>query len=473
MVKDFDIVHDPKDISLYAGILLTSYHFLRILTVMYWGILSDRIGRRPVVLFGLLGDLLTFALFGISKSFTWAVVVRCLNGLFTGSSVVVKPMAAEISDDTNRARVMAMLPLMWHLGTMIGGAIGGLLVDPVENYPWLFGNSALFREYPYLLPCLVGSSISLFGLVLGFFKLEETLIVKKNTSSVDEAVSETTPLVSEAQREEGQCQIDSRSKPLSKLDILTPAVIRVLATNTIVCLAIAMHNQLYPIFAATDVADGGLGMDARTIGYTLMLGGILVVYLQLFVYPNDVRKRGTLNCYRHGILWLAVFGTTFPFLSILAKSIENTTGSSFGLHLAQLPTLKVFFFWLFIVVEFYIRMHGDILAFTSVNIIAINVAPRRNYLGFITGLQNQLNSITFMIGPLISGYLWSWSIKHSFYYPFNSHFVWVLSGVALVACWCMTLSIPESVNIFASGSDNQNQSEPDNGARATRSENRD
>ncbi|KAJ2524489.1 hypothetical protein GGI11_000781 [Coemansia sp. RSA 2049] len=137
MVKDFDIVHDPKDISLYAGILLTSYHFLRILTVMYWGILSDRIGRRPVVLFGLLGDLLTFALFGISKSFTWAVVVRCLNGLFTGSSVVVKPMAAEISDDTNRARVMAMLPLMWHLGTMVGGAIGGLLVDP--DWEWMHG----------------------------------------------------------------------------------------------------------------------------------------------------------------------------------------------------------------------------------------------------------------------------------------------------------------------------------------------
>ncbi|KAJ1729132.1 hypothetical protein LPJ72_005130, partial [Coemansia sp. Benny D160-2] len=122
---------------------------------------------------------------------------------------------------------------------------------------------------------------------------------------------------------------------------------------------------------------------------------------------------------------------------------------------------------------FYIRMHGDILAFTSVNIIAINVAPRRNYLGFITGLQNQLNSITFMIGPLISGYLWSWSIKHTFYYPFNSHFVWVLSGVALVACWYMTLSIPESVNIFASGSDNQDQSESDNGTRDTRSDNRD
>ncbi|KAJ1890277.1 hypothetical protein LPJ81_005965, partial [Coemansia sp. IMI 209127] len=175
MVGDFDIVRDSKDIAFYAGLLLTSYQFLRTLTIMHWGILSDRIGRRPVVLMGMLGDLLTFVLFGVSKSFGWALVARSLNGFFTGSGVVIKSIIAEISDDTNRGRMMAMFPLMWHLGSMLGGAIGGLLVDPVKNYPSLFGNSVLFREYPYLLPCLVGASISLFGLVVGYFQLEETL----------------------------------------------------------------------------------------------------------------------------------------------------------------------------------------------------------------------------------------------------------------------------------------------------------
>ncbi|KAJ1884271.1 hypothetical protein LPJ81_007121, partial [Coemansia sp. IMI 209127] len=198
------------------------------MTVMYWGILSDRIGRRPVVLIGLLGDLLTFALFGISKSFGWAVVVRCLNGFFTGSAVVIKPIAAEISDDTNRARVMAMLPFAWHLGSMLGGAIGGLLVDPVKNYPWLFGNSVLFREYPYLLPCLFGSAISLFGLIVGFFYLEETHVVKPTTAPIISVVSETTPLVSEAQSEEGRNQVNAKPESFSKWDILTPTVIRVL-----------------------------------------------------------------------------------------------------------------------------------------------------------------------------------------------------------------------------------------------------
>ncbi|KAJ2691104.1 hypothetical protein GGH99_002495, partial [Coemansia sp. RSA 1285] len=322
MVGGFDVVKDPKDISFYAGMLLTSFSIFKALTVMHWGILSDRIGRRPVILLGLLGNLLTFVLFGVSKSFKWALVARSLNGMFTGNSVVIKTVVAEISDSTNRPRMMALLPLMWNLGMMLGGAVGGALVDPVAKYPWLFGGSVLFREYPYLLPCLVGSTASFFGLVVGFFQLEETLVIRPSTgstASVGRPATETTALVLDAQNEEGRDQPAVTERTPSKWAILTPTVIRVLATNTIMCLAIAMHNQIYPIYAATDIADGGLGMDAQSIGYTLTFCGILVVYFQLVMYPILADKYGALACYRRGLLLLALFSTTFPLLSILVK----------------------------------------------------------------------------------------------------------------------------------------------------------
>ncbi|KAJ1666268.1 hypothetical protein EV178_002379 [Coemansia sp. RSA 1646] len=458
MVGGFDIVRDPKDISLYASLLLTSFSICKAATVMYWGTLSDRIGRRPVILIGLLGNLLTFVLFGVSKSFAWALVARSLNGLFTGNSVVIKSVVAEISDDTNRSRMMAMLPLMWNVGSMLGGAVGGVFVNPVEKYPWLFGNSILFREYPYLLPCLVGSISSIFGLVVGFFQLEETLEPKPraiNTSTANGPASETTPLISEAQSEEGTSQTAQKAEPRSKWDILTPTVIRVLITSTIMCFATTMHSQLYPIFMATSVADGGLGMDAQGIGYTFTICGLLVVYLQLAFYPKLERRYGALACYRRGLWLLAIFSITFPLLSVFAKHMGDSVEHLLGFGITKLISPELCLFWVLLVVQLYIRTFGDILAFTSVNLLVANIAPRKTSLGFMNGLQQQAASITYILGPLVSGYLWSWSIKHSFPYPFNSHLVWVLGGLSLAVAWYMTRSIPDSVNVFASGSSEQ------------------
>ncbi|KAJ2553654.1 hypothetical protein EV175_002868 [Coemansia sp. RSA 1933] len=459
MVGGFDIVHDPRDIAFYAGVLLASFSVLKILTVMHWGILSDRIGRRPVVLIGLLGDLLTSALFGVSKSFGWAMVARCMNGFFTSSSVVIRPILVEISDETNRARMMSYSPMVWQLGSMLGGAIGGLLANPVKKYPWLFGNSVLFREYPYLLPCLFGSAISFVGLVVGFFFLEETLVVKPTTAPGSGSASETTPLVSEAQSEEGRAQINAETGELSRWDILTPTVIRVLFTNTILCLAVGMHTQLYPIFAATDVAVGGLGMDTQTIGITFMVCSGFALYTQLVKYPREERKYGALDCYRRGLLWTAVFGATLPLIASLEQYLGKPTGSNIVGSALEYVSPGRCLIWGLLLIEFYVRMYGDALGSTSVNLITANVVPSKNYLGFITGLQKQLNSITFLLGPFLSGYLWSWSIKHSFPYPFNSHFVWVLSGASLVVAWYMTRSIPDSVNVSASDNNPTNASQ--------------
>ncbi|KAJ2722673.1 hypothetical protein GGI07_003136, partial [Coemansia sp. Benny D115] len=273
MVKDFDVAESPKDIAFYASLLFASFSVCQTMMVMYWGRLSDRIGRRPVMIIGLLGNLVSAVLFGMSKTFTAALLARSFNGLMAGNVAVVKSVVAEISDSTNRPRMMAMLPLMWNLGTVAGTAVGGLFADPANQYPRLFGNSKLFREYPYLLPCLIGCSVTTFGLVMGLFKFEETLVIKREhiaSSSVTlTSADESTPLV------QGQ----PRQRTIREL--LTPTVVRVMATNVIVCLAISIDEQAYPIFAATDPQDGGLGFSTRSIGFSMAVASVFVIYLQL------------------------------------------------------------------------------------------------------------------------------------------------------------------------------------------------
>ncbi|KAJ1785136.1 hypothetical protein LPJ67_004061, partial [Coemansia sp. RSA 1938] len=411
MVEGFEVVKNPQDVSFYAGLLLTSYSICQAITIMYWGPLSDRIGRRPTLLMGLTGDLATFVLFGLSKSYKWAIITRSLNGFFAGNTAVVKSVVAEISDDSNRPRMMALLPLMWNIGVVAGSAIGGLLADPANQYPSIFGRFDILRTYPYLLPCLVGSLTTAMGLFVGLFKLKETLVIEPAVPDVvtQEAsiATETTHLVSTAPQQNGE--------PLpahSMLSLLTPTSKFVMATNVLMCLAIAMGDQIYPIFAASAPADGGLGFSTRDIGISLSVSSVAVLYLQLVAYPKLVQKYGTLTCCQMGLKIMTPFFFAMPFLSLLSSSIERIIAGKTFMRL-PMPTDWMSFvgfeycmLWILLIGLLLVRITGNVLAFTSLNLLVSNIAPSKAMLGTMNSMQQLGTTGMWTAGPLISGTLW-------------------------------------------------------------------
>ncbi|KAJ2279552.1 hypothetical protein EV176_001457 [Coemansia sp. RSA 451] len=451
MVEGFDIVKSPEDVPFYAGLLLTSYSLCQAIPSMYWGVLSDRIGRRPALLIGLAGDLATFVLFGLSKSFTWAIVTRSLNGVFAGNSAVVKSVVAEISDDSNRPRMTALLPLMWNIGVVAGSAVGGLLADPANQYPSIFGRCEIFRTFPYLLPCLVGSLTTAMGLFVGLFKLKETLVIPP-VAAVPEAqengaATESTPLVVQQSPEQQQ----------SMLALLTPTCRRVLTINVLMCLAISMYYHIYSMFAASPPRDGGLGFNTQGIGISLAISGLVVIYLQLVAYPKLVQKYGTLRCCQIGLLGMVPVFFAIPFLSLLSARVEQLVANRVPVDLLVSQSwmspagLEYGMLWFLLLALLLARMVGDILAFTSINLIVSNIAPTKTTLGAMNGMQQFSSTCTRIIGPMLSGTLWGWSIKHKMVYPFNSHLVWVICGVLIAVSWKMAMALPSSVNVFASG----------------------
>jgi MFS family permease len=83
---------------------------------MHWGRLSDSIGRKPVIITGLLGLTLSMFSFGISKSFVGLVVSRALAGALNANTGVLKTIIAEITDETNVAGAYSCLPIVWFVG---------------------------------------------------------------------------------------------------------------------------------------------------------------------------------------------------------------------------------------------------------------------------------------------------------------------------------------------------------------------
>lgn len=84
MIQDFNITDDSNKISVYAGMVTSAFTLAEFSTGVLWGRLSDKIGRKPVLLFGLLGTALSVLVFGFAPSLPVALFARALGGLLNG-----------------------------------------------------------------------------------------------------------------------------------------------------------------------------------------------------------------------------------------------------------------------------------------------------------------------------------------------------------------------------------------------------
>ena len=94
MVKDFHV--DDENASFYAGVLISAFSLAEALTGMFWGGLSDRIGRKPVLLSGCIGTMLSLLLVGLAPNFWVALLGRALGGALNGNIGVIQTMVGEL-----------------------------------------------------------------------------------------------------------------------------------------------------------------------------------------------------------------------------------------------------------------------------------------------------------------------------------------------------------------------------------------
>lgn len=139
MIRDFHITDNEKEIGRYAGFLASSFSLaqflsgrrsVRILAKIFIGLtcgrLSDLYGRKPIVLFGLLGAVSATVVFGFSTSFSQALIARIAAGLFNGHISVIRTMVAEMIVETaHQARAFSIMPFVWNAGSILGPLLGG------------------------------------------------------------------------------------------------------------------------------------------------------------------------------------------------------------------------------------------------------------------------------------------------------------------------------------------------------------
>ncbi|KAG2129262.1 MFS transporter [Suillus cothurnatus] len=152
-------------VGYYAGIVESLFFVAQALTVLRWTRLSDRIGRKPVLVIGLSGTCISILFFGLSRSFWSLIISRCMCGFLNGNAGVMKTMMGELTDSTNMAQAFSLFPIVWCIGGFVGPLIGGMLARPQDHWPALFANS-FWGNYPYFLPCAVTSCLFVLALFM-------------------------------------------------------------------------------------------------------------------------------------------------------------------------------------------------------------------------------------------------------------------------------------------------------------------
>ncbi|KAF9137451.1 hypothetical protein BG015_002708 [Linnemannia schmuckeri] len=173
-ILDFHITENEDEIGFFCGLIASSFFFAQFCTSIFWGYMSDRYGRRPILLLGLCGSSIACIFFGLSKSLAWAIISRSMCGLLNGNVGVAKSMLGEIADASNQSQAFSLFGFAWGIGMIVGPFLGGYLANPAQTFPEIFGDWEFFIEYPYFLPCFIASMGGVTGFTVGYFFLKET-----------------------------------------------------------------------------------------------------------------------------------------------------------------------------------------------------------------------------------------------------------------------------------------------------------
>ncbi|XP_065178177.1 uncharacterized protein LOC135808864 [Sycon ciliatum] len=190
MVKQFT-VNGEKITELnsgpYVGLIASSLFFGRFAGSYFWGWFSDVKGRRPAMLYSVALLAVATTMFGFTNSalgLGWAVFTRFLTGLFNGIVGTSKAVLSEVCDNSNQAQALTLLTASFNLGLIVGPAVGGFLAEPARQYPSTFGGSSFLKLFPYVLPSMVSLALCIFGFVVMFKFLPETLASKRKYKKV-------------------------------------------------------------------------------------------------------------------------------------------------------------------------------------------------------------------------------------------------------------------------------------------------
>ncbi|KAJ6782342.1 hypothetical protein PWT90_05827 [Aphanocladium album] len=486
-VLDFNITDDPSKISVYAGMVTSAFTLAEFATGVLWGRLSDRIGRKPVLLSGLAGTALSVLIFGFAPSLPVALFARALGGLLNGNIGVLQTTVAELvtvkEQQHTSARAYTIMPMVWCIGSIVGPMIGGALARPCISYPELFAKGTIWDRYPYLLPNLFSACTVAFGVIVGLLFLDETHAKKKlqrdrcrevgdriaaffsragsckgrapekqsllhdSSPSGYSSISSRTPSLlseddeplpsyksQESSPKLGPSKVSAasaitrvQSERQPKMRIFTRPVIMNIMSYGILAFHTMTFDQLFPVFLSTSPPDH----PVQQLPFKFVDG-----------FGLDTKTIGVImsaqGLYSLFSNYLVVAPVTRRLGSL--RLFRLIAFSYFSLYLVtpylvllpesmRMPAIYLLVIW---------KCTFATMAYPSNAILLANSAPSKEVLGTINGIAASTASLCRALGPTVSGFLYALGLQTGY-----SGLAWWFSGATTLVGAYLSSQITE------------------------------
>ncbi len=224
-----------------VGLLGTVNALAQLIAAPTIGRLSDRYGRRPLLIVSIVGTVVSFILLGTARSLFVIFLSRLLDGLVGGNISLARAYITDVTDEKNRARGLGIIGAAFGLGFIVGPAMGGFL-----------------SRFGYNVPALVAAGLSVLNLVAVVLWLPESLSPERRANArKNPGTRFSFRLLGEA--------------------LQRPCVGPLLQISLLYSLAFTLFQSNFALYAKTR-----LGLDVQATSFVLTYVGILSVFVQGF-----------------------------------------------------------------------------------------------------------------------------------------------------------------------------------------------
>jgi DHA1 family tetracycline resistance protein-like MFS transporter len=337
-------------------LLGASYSLMQFLFMPFWGRLSDRIGRRPVMLSSVALSCAGFALFGLAGSLPMLFAARMLAGFGNANIGVAQAVIADTTSPQDRAKGMGMVGMAFGLGFVIGPAVGGTL-----------------GQWGMAVPAFAAAGLAAINWVSAWFFLPETRDPNRT--------------------------VDIRHRNEVRRAILQlPSVRRLMLLSLVVVTGFAIMEQATALFVERTwvpealvpaTAEAGHKRAAMLTAYVLLSVGVTMAVVQGGLIGKLSRRFGEVPLIRCGTVLMAIGLVAMPLLG---------ESGSFGLLLANNALLAV----------------GSGMTTPSLTGL-LSRAVGADQQGAALGLGQSASALGRVIGPAVAGALLEWGTRVPFW----------------------------------------------------------